>query len=71
MPGTTIGVVPSVMVISQGEVPVKSTARVASLPLQMVCEPLMVAMGRGVTSTSALPVPAVEHKLTSVTLRRV
>ena len=49
------GVTPSVWVILQGAVPVNVTVRLVDRPLQIIFVPLITAVGRGFTVTTALP----------------
>ena len=50
------GIVPSVYVMLQGEVPVKATLSAAVCPPQIVFVPLRTAVGLGFTVITALPV---------------
>lgn len=51
-----LNVVPSDKVPDMVPGPVTANDKVAELPLQIVCEPLRVAVGLGFTLTVALPV---------------
>ena len=68
IPVTGTGVVPSVYVRLQGDVPVKAILTGVAVPLHTVALPLIIEVGRGLIVTVAVPLlsPACETQLASL-----